>query len=310
LGRGLAGLAGPDDPPDDAVQAEKDNFHELERKRFGTGDTLMSDPRLSIKMQLPLLVLGPVGGYLRRLFEESRDELLELRPGHRPPIQDLVTEKYSPAAKVVSDLIETLQVDAQGRLRKHWDLLRGTNGGWDLLLMLHVRVAVLRLVCQQWWRLIYFYLFWPWPLAKIFDERLDQSIIWGIVQLFFDLDQCCVDEMCGIPIKKRIKSASDFLTGKIHEFLRDLFFHLKSQTVPVEERFGRIRSHAWANMGAAPMASTLRSNHMLSEAKSLHADSLNLSKASEQTAVAKKSEKAKTAKEISLRITARSLRMQ
>ena len=46
---------------------------------------------------------------------------------------------------------------------------------------------------------------------------------------------------------------------------------LRSQTIAIEERFKRIRTHAASNAGHPQLASTVCSNHVLREAQTLHA---------------------------------------
>ena len=73
-------------------------------------------------------------------------------------------------------------------------------------------------------------------------------------------------------------------------FVSAVFKHLKSSTIPVEERFKRVKTHGNSQAGAVTSAATMASNHTLSESKSLwkeakHLDTYGVSR--RQTALAK-----------------------
>jgi hypothetical protein len=97
------------------------------------------------------------------------------------------------------------------------------------------------------------------------DERL------AIAEVFFHANECCLDEGVGIPLQQHMTRTSDLLDDDpLRHFAFALFNNTKSQTIPVEERFKRVRTNSASNAGACHYASTVASNHVLREWKTMH----------------------------------------
>ena len=106
------------------------------------------------------------------------------------------------------------------------------------------------------------------------DPKEDIDERSSIAEVFFHANECCLDEGVGIPLQQLMTRTSEALDdGPLRHFAFSLFNHAKSQTIPVEERFKRVRTNSASNAGACHYASTVASNHVLREWKTMHAAS-------------------------------------
>lgn len=125
-------------------------------------------------------------------------------------------------------------------------------------------------------RFIEYYLHWPWPIGKVADERLPLAVRQGTGRRFVSLKRCCVDPFAGEAILAAAPTLPRLMSVGMLRFIASLYFHMKSQTIPVEERFKRIKLHASSSSGAVVNASTMASNHTLAEGKSLWRQAMDL----------------------------------
>ena len=128
---------------------------------------------------------------------------------------------------------------------------------------------VLRQVGQIWHRLVFYYQMPPWNLAALTDPRLPPESRRFVSSTFRSGLECCTG-VASRSLQGLFPDEEAFKSSLCQRVLRTMFSRARSQTIAVEERFKRSRVHAATSSGNPQSIATICSNHVLSEAFSLH----------------------------------------
>lgn len=137
---------------------------------------------------------------------------------------------------------------------------------------LRCRTSVLTICSRLWYRLVRYYQLPPWPLGQLANDNVSELRKDQVVRDLLDANLCCLDAGCGARLRSRGVTFQGARHGRQNRLLRNMFMHMKSNTIPVEERFKRIRVHSWNNHGRAQDAATMKCNYGLGEWRSMHTE--------------------------------------
>ena len=126
---------------------------------------------------------------------------------------------------------------------------------------------MLRQVGQLWFRLVFYYLLYPWKLTRFIHPRVDEADQNSEGELFFSSTTCCIGVPL-VPLRNQVKSAADLASHK--KFLRTGFNCARAQTIAEEEGLKRSKVHSSTVSGNPQSLATVCSNHVLSDAVSMH----------------------------------------
>ena len=132
-----------------------------------------------------------------------------------------------------------------------------------------VAAGVLRQIGQIWHRLVLHYSHWPWRLAALSDSRVDMAQKMAVAEECVSATPCCMG-VALLPLQQRLQSGSDLLSAGNHKLLSCMFHATRTQTISVETRLSRSRAHSASAAGNPPTLATICSNHLISEAGSMH----------------------------------------
>ena len=214
---------------------------------------------------LSLFGVVKVNDLVASLFADAKGELSTLSSSN-VAIFDLASDDHSKAVDTLESLLDTLRP-----LSLHWAALRLARGGWTCDVRRKAVTIILRLISQIWFRMVRYYRFWPWPLARVFDDRLPRADRAAVVQRVFDCKPCCLDDGVVGPVAADLESVEELLaeTPK-RKFLKAFFESAKAQTIPIEERFKRVRTSSQSNAGHSQHVAIVTSNFALRELRSVH----------------------------------------
>ena len=133
----------------------------------------------------------------------------------------------------------------------------------------HCIASIALLIAGLYVRMIYDFKQQPFPIGKAVDPRLSKDEGDDEKDRLASMCRCCKDEACGIPLSYRLQSRTDWDDPQVERFLTALWRNSKVCTVPVEERFKRLRTYNTSNSGNTQKLSTLCSNYCLGEIKHL-----------------------------------------
>ena len=212
-----------------------------------------------------LTVLRPANVLVKQFFEESSDYHINLRDsGFCGPLVDLASREHSPVMSTLADYYEILS----GAKQVWSPLFKITT--WDSNLRCSLQLVILRMLVGIWFRLVEHYQHYPWPLTTLVHPKVSEDDRFNFACKFMERSQCCIGQAAGSPLQRTCQSATDLLRPKRRRFLQALFRNCKAQTIPVESRFARIRTHSSASHGNMQSVTTVCSNHVNKEAQSLH----------------------------------------
>lgn len=234
--------------------------------RVKKADTLFKRATVFVDMCLALLGVVLMNPLVRWLFEDSKDEFDASRDDRRGPMFDFANPHRSKAVEALDAIAATLLWNPT-----HWTILRAIPGAWTASLRLRIQTMMLRLSAQVWFRLVLFYLFMPWTIARAVDDAIDEEDRCLASSEIYHANDCCCDIGAGIVIQGKMSSAESLVDDpELRGFVKQLIKHTKAQTIPVEEGFKRVRTNSASNSGNVHTAATISSNHILREMKSLH----------------------------------------
>ena len=79
------------------------------------------------------------------------------------------------------------------------------------MIRLMIQTLVLRLLVQVWYRLVHYYMMWPWPLAKMVDRRVDAEDQALLAEEVVHANDCCLDK------GQSLQSAMDYAEGLVNQ---------------------------------------------------------------------------------------------
>lgn len=245
---------------------DEETEKKIRAARIKKADSLFNRPSLDEDFCLTLLAVQQVNPLVNHFFMDSKNEVWLLDNDFRGPMFDLANARFSPAVRALDAMTSTLRGGAN-----YWQLLH-CAAVWTPEMRLKVQMITLRLMANVWYRLVHHYKLWPWPVAKVLDDRVPEDEQLSIAEQLFFANECCLDEGVCISLQNHMTCGADLVReGHLRTLAQSVFNHCKSQTIPVEERFKRVRTHSACNSGVAHSAGTIASNHVLRELKTLHA---------------------------------------
>lgn len=107
---------------------------------------------------------------------------------------------------------------------------------------------------------------WPWPLAKLTDQRISEDDRAEIAASFFSANVCCLDTGFGVKLRSAMSAHSDILkSGHMYAAIELLSMH-KVHNIQIEDNFARstqmrAASKGWTfskGLGGASWAAAIR----------------------------------------------------
>lgn len=90
---------------------------------------------------------------------------------------------------------------------------------------------------------------WPWPLAKLTDQRIPEHDRDEIAASFFNANECCLDTGFGRRLRSSMSAPSDILKpGHLHGAIELLSTH-KVHNIQIEDNFARATQMRAASRG-------------------------------------------------------------
>ena len=211
---------------------------------------------LSVVLRPSLDVLGHFFSGARRYEKSSAYAILPL-----------IKEGESP----VTNCIETyLQMLGDSRLQA-WMPLVGAGQPWNNTSYVLASVPAWLMAAKLFRRLVLGFRRWPWRLGALISEDTSDAEKQELASEFFRCRPCCLDSFSA-KLRGHFASSADLLSegpdGGV-QFLRDLFEHTLSSNIHSENRFSRCSRHQHSSHGNPAKPSTLASNHVLAEPKTV-----------------------------------------
>ena len=223
----------------------------------------LRNPRHPIIAQLKALMLSsPLSPLVKRIFLESKDDYMTIREqqgmAEHPPLVDYISDKYSPVLPVLAELLRFLQ-----GFGNDLSMLEAL-GGLTMVDKRQLRSGALKVMGQVWHRLWQYLQHFPTRIAKTCDDRETMESRQSVAREF---TETC--PLCRVGLDA-LHSRGDPMADEEQRYLKGVMRSAKLQTITIENKFRKMRLHATSNHGAIQLASTKSSNHVLSEARSLH----------------------------------------
>ena len=211
---------------------------------------------LSITLRPSLDVLGHFFSGARRYERSSAYAILPL-----------IREDESPVTRCIRTYLQML---GDSRLQV-WMPLVGAGQPWDKTSYVLASVPVWLMAAQLFRRLVLGFRRWPWRLGALLSEGMAGPEKREVADEFFRCRPCCLDAFSA-KLRGHFMSSADLLSegpeGGV-QFLRDLFEHTPSSNIHSENRFSRSNRHQHSSHGNPAKPSTLATNHVLAESKTI-----------------------------------------
>ena len=169
-------------------------------------------------------VLNPC---VRSFFEDSKGEQDMFNASYQGQLFSLSNLEHSTPMAAIDALKQTLAPKST-----HWSILKGICGVWAAMIRLKIQTLVLRLLVQVWYRLVHYYMMWPWPVAKMVDRRVDAEDQALLAEELLHANDCCLDEGLGAVLQSAMDSAESLVNQPFHpDFLSQLMNSTQSPTI-------------------------------------------------------------------------------
>ena len=241
------------------------SFRRQDQARFRKTRDWLTSAVTPDKMIALSVVLRPALDVLGHFFSGAR----RYERSSAYAILPLIKEDESP----VTNCIKTyLQMLGDSRLQA-WMPLVGAGAGqpWDNTSYVLASVPAWLMAAQLFRRLVLGFRRWPWRLGALLSEDISDAEKQEVAGEFFRCRPCCLDAFSA-KLRGHFTSSADLLSegpdGGV-QFLRDLFEHTPSSNINSENRFSRCSRHQHSSHGNPAKPSTLASNHVLAESKTI-----------------------------------------
>ena len=252
-----------------AAAPEPEAFQRVKRTRFMYAGNFVRGVASLWKITVTMQIVGLVDQLVKRFFEQSADDLLYLYEWRGSPMVDLANLEESPAMACISAHMDALDDVSSTAVESFWFIAFSVPGMELQDKQRLVLSLVLRQVGQIWHRLVFYYQLPPWNLAALTDPRLPPESRRSVSSTFCSGLECCTG-VASRSLQGLFPDEEAFQSSLCQRVLRTMFSRARSQTIAVEERFKRSRVHTATSSGNPQSIATICSNHVLSEAFSLH----------------------------------------
>jgi len=264
---GILRLVGPDGV---GLDVGRETYQVLESMRYNKALAWLQDKWTKLKVMVPTLVMKPSLRTMGRFFEDSSLAATTICSSVIP----FVWHTSSPAADAVKAYAGLLMnEDAE-----YW--LPVSASGWTPTTLRICSIAVLTMVGHIYLKCIHNFKAWPWALARLVHADVSEQAKQAVVEALFSLSDCCADvytrhirqwimHLCGAKPDFDMFAATLRSELCLRRLLDD-FMMCPNSNIKTEYRFSRSNRHNAAAAGRHPSASTLASDHVLSEFEVQH----------------------------------------
>lgn len=256
---------------EDFCQADESReiMQRRERVRARKAGEWMRSTRMIPDLLQVVVGISPNESYLHFLLQEHAESTWTGQYGLQwMPLVQLAQPGKSPAVRVL-DRYWQLQ-------NSSIDCVMDAVVGYSDINLAHERTLFFQMLLDMsssvWWRQVRKHQTYPWLLAVLLDSNFPVHLKEERLNHFFATPDCCLEEGCSIPLKKKYAHMGDACLDPGSMFMKTLVCMMSSKTtnVELENNFARSSTGRSYLHGKRHFASTMSCKHLLSELKHQH----------------------------------------
>lgn len=235
-------------------------LHERKQRHRSTkAYTWLTSRSMTLEVTVAVFVTTPLDILLQHIFVSQSFHLHKSEDPSKLPLVELAGPR-SMAKQTVDSLCNLLQEDsALCFLSRKMD--SHANGDCTLSLLMHITMACLGEVHDR--MVMPFISTWPWRLALIVDQRVEERHRLQTATEFFEARECCIDAGAGLFLRSNFQSDRGlFEDGQ--QTLQALF-RQKICNIACETNFARAGAQHRAQAGKTATTPTSSEKHVLAE---------------------------------------------